>query len=59
MEDIDGPAGPPTALLPVQLLHSISPCVPFFHIEDEFVLQTEQHGFKPSGIFVLWSSLEK
>lgn len=52
LEDIDGPDAPPLPLLfPVQLLHRISPWFPFFHIDDEFVLQTAQHGFKPSGIF--------
>lgn len=55
MEDMEGPDAPPPPpppplLFPVQLLQRISPWFPFFHIEEEFVLQTAQHGFKPSGI---------
>lgn len=50
LEVVEGPAGPPLLLLPVQLLHRISPWFPFFHIDEEFVLHTAQHGFKPSGI---------
>lgn len=64
LEEMEGPDGPPLQLFPVQLLQSISPWFPFFHIEEEFVLQTAQHGFKPSGIVngqnndatVLWNS---
>lgn len=50
LEDMEGPDAPPLLLFPVQLLHRISPWFPFFHMDDEFVLQTAQHGFKPSGI---------
>lgn len=52
MEDREGPDAPPPALFPVQLLQRISPWFPFFHMDEEFVLQTAQHGFKPSGIVV-------
>lgn len=47
---MEGPDGPPLLLFPVQLLQRISPWFPFFHIDEEFVLHTAQHGFKPSGI---------
>ena len=47
---MEGPDAPPLLLFPVQLLQRISPWFPFFHIDEEFVLQTAQHGFKPSGI---------
>lgn len=50
LEEISGPEGPPLLFFPVQLLQRISPWFPFFHIGEEFVLQTAQHGFKPSGI---------
>lgn len=50
LEMMEGPAGPPLLLLPVQLLQRISPWLPFFHMDEEFVLHTAQHGFKPSGI---------
>lgn len=50
LEEMSGPAGPPLLLFPVQLLQRISPWFPFFHIGEELVLQTAQHGFKPSGI---------
>lgn len=50
LEEISGPEGPPLLGFPVQLLQRISPWFPFFHIGEEFVLQTAQHGFKPSGI---------
>lgn len=50
LEEMVGPDGPPLLLFPVQLLHRISPWFPFFHIDEEFVLQTEQSGFRPSGI---------
>lgn len=50
IEEMEGPAGPPLLLFPVQLLQRISPWLPFFHIDEEFVLHTAQHGFKPSGI---------
>lgn len=45
------PAPPPPAPpRPVQWWQRISPCGPFFHIEDDVVLQTLQVGFRPSGI---------
>lgn len=50
LEEMEGPDGPPLLLFPVQLLQRISPWFPFLHIEEEFVLQTAQHGFKPNGI---------
>lgn len=50
LEMMEGPAGPPLLLFPVQLLQRISPWFPFFHMDEEFVLHTAQHGFKPSGI---------
>lgn len=50
-EEADPPELPLLMLLPVQLLHKISPWFPFFHMEEEFVLQTAQHGFKPRGMF--------
>lgn len=50
LEETSGPEGPPLLVFPVQLLQRISPWFPFFHIGEEFVLQTAQHGFKPSGI---------
>lgn len=50
LEEISGPEGPLLLFFPVQLLQRISPWFPFFHIGEEFVLQTAQHGFKPSGI---------
>lgn len=51
VEDTEGPDVPPLPLLfPVQLLQRISPWFPFFHIDEEFVLQTAQLGFKPRGI---------
>lgn len=50
LEMMEGPAGPPPLLLPVQLLQRISPWLPFFHMDEEFVLHTAQHGFNPSGI---------
>lgn len=50
LEEMEGPDAPPPVLFPVQLLHRISPWFPFFHIDEEFVLHTAQHGFKPSGI---------
>lgn len=50
LEMMEGPAGPPLLLLPVQLLQRISPWFPFFHMDEEFVLHTAQHGFNPSGI---------
>lgn len=53
LEDTVSPDAPVMLLLAVQLLQRISPWFPFFHIEDEFVLQTAQHGFKPSGIVSL------
>lgn len=48
--EISGPEGPLLLFFPVQLLQRISPWFPFFHIGEEFVLQTAQHGFNPSGI---------
>lgn len=50
LEEMEGPDAPPLQLFPVQLLQRISPWFPFFHIEEEFVLHTAQHGFNPSGI---------
>lgn len=50
LEDMEGPDVPPLLLFPVQLLHRISPWFPFFHMDEELVLQTAQHGFRPSGI---------
>lgn len=45
------PAPPPPAPpRPVQWWQRISPCGPFFHMEDDVVLQTLQVGFRPSGI---------
>lgn len=34
----------------VQLLHRISPCPPFFHMEEDVLRHTLQVGFSPSGI---------
>lgn len=56
LEDAEGPDAPLLVLFPVQLLHRISPWFPFFHIDDEFVLQTAQHGFKPRGILKVLAS---
>lgn len=50
-DETDAPDAPLGVLLPVQLLHRISPWFPFFHMEEELVLQTAQHGFKPRGMF--------
>lgn len=50
LEEMEGPDAPPLQLFPVQLLQRISPWFPFFHIEEEVVLHTAQHGFNPSGI---------
>lgn len=50
VDEADAPDPPLDVLLPVQLLHKISPWFPFFHIDEEFVLHTAQHGFKPSGM---------
>lgn len=50
VDEANAPDPPLDELLPVQLLHKISPWFPFFHIEEEFVLQIAQHGFKPSGM---------
>lgn len=50
LEDMEGPDAPPLLLFPVQLLQRISPWFPFFHIDEELVLQTAQLGFSPSGI---------
>lgn len=45
------PAPPPPAPpRPVQWWQRISPCGPFFHMEDDVVLQTLQVGFRPRGI---------
>lgn len=41
---------PPAPPRPVQWWQRISPCGPFFHMEDDVVLQTLQVGFRPSGI---------
>lgn len=49
LEDMEAPDAP-LQLFPVQLLQRISPWLPFFHMDEEFVLQTAQHGFRPSGI---------
>lgn len=51
LEAAEAPVVPVLTLLAVQLLHRISPWFPFFHMEDELVLQTAQHGFRPSGMF--------
>lgn len=51
VDEADAPDPPLVTILPVQLLHKISPWFPFFHMEEEFVLQTAQHGFKPRGMF--------
>lgn len=50
-EEVDPPELPLLVLFPVQLLHRISPWLPFFHMEEELVLQTAQHGFNPRGMF--------
>lgn len=55
LNDMEGPAAVALLLFPVQLLHRISPWLPFFHMEEEFVLHAAQHGFKPSGIFFSFS----
>lgn len=49
-EETRGPEAPLLVLFPVQLLQRISPWEPFFHMGEEVVLQTAQHGFSPSGI---------
>lgn len=41
---------PPAPPRPVQWWQRISPCGPFFHMEDDVVLQTLQVGFRPSGM---------
>ena len=56
VEEADSPEPPMMLLLDVQLLQRISPWFPFFHIDDELVLQTAQHGFKPNGIFSRYGS---
>ena len=43
-------AGPGGAERAVQLLHRISPCPPFFHMEEDVLRHTLHVGFSPSGI---------